>query len=121
MARGKGTRGRGARGGSTTRSTRSSQDTEDLLASGVLEKDLASAKRTKETNEGAGGEGTLAKKRKQDEEAEDWGLEGKSFWKGTVPQSVDTNCYVLNQLPPPNEAKHVGRSILRLNIVPPQA
>ena len=99
MVRGKGTKGRGARGGSTTRSG-ASRDQDDLLARGAIEKDLPSTKRDKE-DEGAGVDGTQAKRKKQDEkDDEDWGLEGKSFWKGTVPQSVDTNCYVMNQIPP---------------------
>ena len=36
---------------------------------------------------------------KDESDDEDWGFEGKSFWKSQLPQSVDTADYVHEQLP----------------------
>ena len=100
MACGKGTRGRGGRGGSNARNTRANPDLGDLLEVGVHERDLALGKRSQDSAGATGGDDTLTKKKKQNDEEEDWGLEGKSFWKSRVPQSVDSICFVMNQLPP---------------------
>ena len=61
----------------------------------------------------AGGAKHSAKSKQQDEsDEEDWGLEGKSFWKSRIPQSVDTASYVQEQLPSPIEEGYMVWQIL---------
>ena len=57
---------------------------------------------TGENGAGQGSEHSGTKRKrdgKEDSDDEDWGLEGKSFWKSKLPQSVDTANYVHEQLP----------------------
>jgi len=98
MARGKGKRGGGGRGASNSRGTRANPGTVNVPAvEGEEEVDLTLGKRSQET----GGAEKSTKRKKQDgSDDEDWGLEGKSFWKSRIPQSVDCNTYVMDQLPP---------------------
>ena len=116
MTRGKGTRGRGGRGASTSKiGTRANPIAmEDLGAHEETEKQLTPSSGS--GGAGAGDHGAVGgakhganRKQKDDsDEEEDWGLEGKSFWKSKIPQSVDTAEYVHEQLPP-NSRKTYGR------------
>ena len=75
----------------------------DSGVDGEDERQLTPGKGDQGATGATGGEntGTGTKRKKQDEsDEEDWGLEGKSFWKSRIPQSVDTNSYVVDQLPP---------------------
>jgi len=99
MAGGKGKRGRGGRGASNSVGTRANPI---VTKDRVNEEEEGQLTSGKEGQGATGGEKTGTKRKKQDEsdEEEDWGLEGKSFWKSRIPQSVDTACYVMDQLPP---------------------
>ena len=83
MARGKGTRGRGGRGASNSRGTQANPGTlDDTGVDGENERQLTLGKRGQEASGSKGGDDTGTKRKKQDEsDEEDWGLEGKSFWK----------------------------------------
>ena len=108
MTRGKGTRGRGGRGASASKvGTRANPIAmQDLGAHEETVPQLtpsSSSGGAGAGEDGAGGGGKHGAKRKQKDESdeeEDWGLEGKSFWKSKIPQSVDTAEYVHEQLAP---------------------
>ena len=110
MARGKGTRGRGGRGASTSKvGTRANpkamrdegeqEETERQQGEQLTPSSGSGGAGTGENGAGKGSEHGTKRKHKEDSDDEDWGLEGKSFWKSKVPQSVDTANYVQEQLP----------------------
>ena len=126
MTKGKGTRGRGGRGASTSKvGTRANPIAmQDSGEHEETEKQLTPSSGS--GGAGAGDEGGVggakhsAKRKQKDDsdEEEVWGLEGKSFWKSKIPQSVDTAEYVHEHLPPPIQERHMGGQILRSNPLP---
>ena len=99
MAGGKGKRGRGGRGASNSIGTRANPIA--MVESGVNEEKEGQLTPGTGDQGAAGGAKHSTKRKKQDKsDEEDWGLEGKSFWKSRIPQSVDTAEYVQEQLPP---------------------
>ena len=99
MVRGKGTRGRGGRGASNSVGTRANPTA--MEESGVnREKEGQLTPGTGDQGATGGANHSTKRKKQDDSEEEDWGLEGKSFWKSRIPQSVDTALYVQDQLPP---------------------
>jgi hypothetical protein len=120
IARGKGTRGKG-RGASTskTSSVVGTRANPNAMAEGEGNErsDMGERERVELTpSSSSGGAGTgesgagkelkhEGKKRKRDSKSEsdeeDWGFEGKSYWKSKLPQSVETAEYVHLQIPLP--------------------
>ena len=110
MARGKGTRGRGGRGASTSKvGTRANpiamrdegeEGTEKQQGEQLTPSSGSGGAGTGEKGAGGGDKHGTKRKHKDESDDEDWGLEGKSFWKSKIPQSVDTAEYVHEQLAP---------------------
>jgi hypothetical protein len=111
MARGKGTRGRGGRGASTSKvGTRANpkamqdegeqEETERQQREQLTPSYGSGGARAGENGAGGGDKHGTKRKHKDESDDEDWGLEGKSFWKSKIPQSVDTAEYIHEQLAP---------------------